>query len=598
MEKEKYNKQKLRNAEIVSSLIDIETNMDNLVDELEIVTKKKFSEFIPANNKIASKGGKGYKVKNKVSKKELEDARKDASSELEKAQDTLNRLFDIARKYNLQGTENEEDNFVVNTEKKVYELFEKLKNGPLNNEEFSDLVELTRQMNFNELVRNYVDMGITVTCDKIEKLEKQENNKVFMVFKPVITKFRQKFKKFKDNEYENPELHVQGIKGETKGDSLRYEDYIDDVNNNLFNLLLEDDFESIMHREFSEKELDDLLNKTEKLKGNYEKLNLPTNDDFYSKENISERDTKWSEYAGTLIETIGELQAMHLKNCYADIRKYAVSKTASGTIVCQIGDKHWPISKDNLVDDIAKFYQMKEEYEKTQEITEEKSKEEEKVEEKIDVVDTPSIIIDPEIVLPEEKEETTIEEIKESEEETKAEETIQEPSVEEPLKEEVAEPIVETEVQSEVIEPEADVIEPIDFAKQAYIEVMSCFVDRAEAERLATEENVSLFETSNLGYGKYIEAINAGEITNDASYEDFVVNQIQKDNGIKYDSDLEEELDNYKEDSEIGVIDDTPIIIENVQSESDLSGYDQMLSVSEPHIFSDVTQPITNSRRR
>ena len=541
MRKSEYDSQKNRNAQLVRDLTKIENNVDRITDELEIVTEK---NYISLSEKILAKGDKSYKVDNAaLEKNKMEEAQRDVALELERYNNRIDELVAIARKYNLQGSL--EDDFVLKTQNKVYELYELVKERPLTSEEYSDLIEAVRQMNFNELAYNYLNLGLTITNDKIVKLQRQSDSKVFMIFKPVITKFGQIFDSFKEEQlekkFENPESAVKYIEEETKQDSLQYTEYINEVNDKLFKLLLDDDYNDALNKNFSREEVDKLLQRTESLKQKFNEVNLPPSSEngLYSQENLIERDDRWNQYAASLFDTIKSLQAMHIANCYEDVSKYKICETKSGTKVCQIGDKTWPISKEHFVDDIEKFYSFVKEYEDS---------------------------------------------LKKEEVEGEEKPQLDEVVMDNPVNDVIDEPQAFENQPTAVIKEEDNIM---DLSKQAYIEFMSCFVDRDEAKSLATYENITVFETSNVGYTKYVEALNTGKIPSDTSYETFVLEQARKDNGIKYDDPVIQ-----KDDSGLDkiVADEAPVVVDNPQT--DLSGFDVSVHDNDPLAFSNDSRKI------
>ena len=642
MEKKQFDMQRSRNADIIHELIDIEKNNQNVTDEMEIVTEKEFSKYISVADKISEKGKQTTKVENKLNKDQIEDAKKSVEEELEKAYSTFNRLSAVARDNNLQGTENPEDDMVLKTQKEVYELYEQLKKRPLTTKEFSDLEVFTKQMATDENIRNYVDLGRAVTWEKINKLKKQSSSKVFMIFKPIKSKFKETLGLIKeenlDKVFENPELSVQNIAKQIDKNSKEYIDYVNRVNDILFESLFEDNFDEVISKIVSLEDVVTLLEKTEKLKEKYDKANKPTKNGLYPIKEILNRNDKWEEYSKSLFETISNLQVMHLKKCYSDIKKYAFDRTSSGTIACRIGNIDLPIAKDHFVDDVALFYKKVEEYENSlskeenleenkekndkpiilDEVPEEKENETEK--EGISPIVVPSLenIKNIEIPIDEPKKEEkapeampsleniknieiSIDEPKKEEEAPKAASSLEnikniEIPIDEPKKEEKVKSLeqlptieLEEEIKESNVEPAT-----LSESKQAYIEFISCFVDKEEAKELATDENVAQFEASNLGYTKYMDALDTGKIAHATAYEDFVIHQLEKDNGIKYDEpnktdDLEKD-----ETGDVIVSNNDPVIIDN--REVDLSGFD-ILS-DDPIQFADEAEQFAPKVKR
>ncbi len=691
MKKREFEELKSRNASVLKDVIAIETSSENPTDKAEIAAEKKFGEYISETDKFASKGSKSYIASNTVSKQQVEDAKKDVEEEIKRAYDIFNGLNDIARENHFVVLD-DEDNLVLENERKVYELYDKLKNGLLTAEEFSDLVDYTRQMSFNESLRNYVDMGRTVVMDRIQKLEKESNKKVFLIFEPVMTKFKEKLGVLETkslDSFEKPRENVTDTDNKTRLEAKEIEAELEAI----FASFFDGNLDEIINENYTAADIEKMLKETEKLKMNYEKTNVAPNDDgLYSVDAVLKRDNAWVEYINSLNKTIKVLQIGHLKQCYSDIQKYKVADTSSGNMIClQVGDEFLSISKDmnKFVDDMALFYKKVHEFE---------NRKEDKEEEKFDIADSfksielnePEMkseqsnekdsaeelnepaVIDPleairnmkiplekkeedEALVEPEREEvsntSSLEETKEIEipindslEKTKEDplEAIKnmEISLEKnednkdlleavrniemsDVKEEVAvekdplEAIKNIEISTSETKEEANspleepdnkksleklptiaTLEPVNepvvslqdnnetnitSPKQAYIEFMSCFVDRDEANNLATEENINMFETSNLGFNRYISEINTGNISSDMTYESFIVSQIKKDNGIKYGEPVKV-VSNKKDDSGLDVIlaDD----VQNISNfEKDLSGLD--VFADDPMQFSD-----------
>ena len=528
MKRNEYEQIEDKNKRIIKEISDMEAS-GKKAQQVEIATPKEFSEFVSELDKINEKGKRSYTTSETVNEKQIDDAYRDVNVELERQKQINDTLLEFAEKYKLISHENEED-YVLGVEKKVSELFERLKNKRLTPEEISDLKIYVKDMNFNALLRNYIELGLSITRNNMEELEKQASNRVLMIFKPLRAKLAKKIEDYNSFSHENIEKQIAEIESETEKRSSEMLKSIEDNNDKLYESLLEEDFERIKNSVVSEIELDKLLKELDRAKAEYDKIET-SDKAFYSQEEIEKREEAWNTYVGYLMDSIIAMQTMHLKNAYNDVQKYKVSDVASGNMICcKVGNEYISVSKNNLENDIELFYRKLKEYENSLNNKEEPALEEPKLKED-------------NIVSLENKEP-----IKEKEESVILNEP-QEPIVEEKT---VEEPITSS---SEIPPTE----QKITSSKQAYIEFMACFVSREEAMAYATDENVNTFETSNIGFNKYLSEINSGKIASDTTYEAFIVDKLQKDNGIKYDSPV----------TEISTNDQTPIT-----NEPDFSGFD------------------------
>ena len=590
MEKREFDAFENRNKELLKDIDTLEREYGNPTDRVEVVTEKDAAQYIPAADKISSNGRKN----NTLGKFSLEATKKDVEEELTKAKNRLNELEKLAEKHHV--SIDSYDSFVKDIEEKVSELYEKLKEIPLTNEEFSDLINYTRELNFTELVRDYYARAALITARNIQKLERVISaGRVSLLFVPTMTKLKEKlgFKtqevSTENQEYaENFQEHIASINDKTKAKADEIERNINEIYDSFFESLVDCDLNGFINNNYTNEDLEKLLKETDKLKKRYDEVNdrIKNNNNLdYIESSYIKKEIVWNKYINSLSKTFKMLQTMHLKNCYDDINKYKTNESTREVIKCKIGNQVVSISKKHFVDDVANFYKILEEYkrdskqndeknefgsletlplepvndikskvENEDNIDEELEKEKLKAKQRKLLEQLPSIDIEPTPEPLPEPEPTPMPENEEEPKEDKVEDFTQLPIID------MESPIIESNKIAEKQEKKSSIIS----SKQAYIEFMSCFIDREEAKVLATPQNIDTFETSNIGVTKYTKALDAGEINSDTTYRDFVMAQIEA-KGLKYDQPVKTKPSDNKESDEI---------LNNSNFEIDLSGFD------------------------
>lgn len=258
------------------------------------------------------------------------------------------------------------------------ELFAKLQKGPLTTDEFNKLVNLATEMNFNETVRNTVDLGYTACMANIETFKNLNTKKA--IFKPIVTKFSKKMQQITENKNLNIDDQIKEREETQKQNAENILFNVEETNKFLLNIIKDEDYEQISAENFSMEEFEKLVDRTADASEKFYDLEAKCTESLmqtgsYNLNDLKNKEAAWNDFSANLFECIEEYQLMHLKNCYEKARDYLFSINSDGTLLCKVGDKFYNISRNNIVDDMAKLSNAVTTFENVKTI-EEKPKEE------------------------------------------------------------------------------------------------------------------------------------------------------------------------------------------------------------------------------
>lgn len=441
----------------------------------------------------------------------------------------------------------------------VFNLFETLEQRPLTTEEFNKLMTLASEMNRDVLIENTINMGREIHRSNIIKLEKMKEGKVFAIFKPVVTKLTKVFGLKKDNVGDNLDEVIETIDGQAETKTGQGLSKLTDAKMMLLDSIADSNFdaiaETIDNESFAERAnimVADFEKWQEAEATNFANIHLYG---CYNIEDLQECENAWSQFFSSFVERVVLQQTMHLKNASLQAKEYLKEVREDGAMVCEINGQTIVITKDNFVDDMAVFYQAANGFEVdlsqlSPAVESESTIEMPEVEEtpEVGVAETTDVVDDPKEETTEEAEESK-EDVTEEVVETKIEEEQARKNLKNLPEIDINEYVdnTEEEIKPEVVyEESADMgYDPIKSDRDAYLAVISLFMPREEAEEYANiQENIDAFNNSDLGYTKFLEAKEKGEISEDTLYYDFGISQLEKRNAMEESStSLEDELD-------------------------------------------------------
>jgi len=549
-----------RNAEILNELENVD--LENALSMIEIATEQELGEgvsaFIPATDTLDSE----QTLSGKITDESVEKVKREVDDLIAEEKSKLEKICLIGHNYLYFG----EGEIDVTDEVRIQvgQLFGKLQNGLLSTKEFNRLVSLTAQMNFNEMLRNTVDLVATVHINNIDTLSAVENKKIIPIFKPLYLKFVEKYRIFKINHKKDFSEQVDSLDKEKEELAKKMSFTVEEANDFMLGIIKSNDFDEKIKQEFSLNDFDALVEGTleshDKFRNIEERCAVTlAKNGSYDLDELLEKESAWNSFSSNMFECIQKYQIKHLKDNYEVAHKYYAETNENGDLVCKVGDNLCIISRENMIDDIAKLSEMVKEYEK--EMEENKSpeiKSEELIEN--DLSDTSFEKVDDEnAVVPEIIEEENIENVN-------------------------------------------------DDIKDTYIDLMSSIYGEEEAGRLASnEENIKAFEESSYSPNKYLEAIEEGKISEDVSYGEFVYNELEK----SLEKSNETEEIEYAEDEEIDYELEQKLAnakhakannFDNAKKQKDIkledtSGIDVSVYEEDPMSFSNE-EPVLTSKRR
>lgn len=501
-------------AQIIEDLLGAEFTNSDLISGVVLAKKREVAELEE----------KGY-VFDITTDEEKE-------SFLSAEQEKMIKLIDVRNKH--YGINRENDVF-AEKKKEFEDLYSTLKERPLTKDELARITEISKEMILDETIHSTLDLSIYMIPSnrgKIKEAGKRDHIGHVSFVNPFV------------NALENFSA-----------------DNIDHVLDSLVS-----NFDRNISDDFSETEVKDLITKFDDLQRVYDILDLQC-EDYFTKGDFDHVDSFINRYnilrarSEILMDTIYKCEKIQLRN-YTDLSiKYKLRADENGNFYYKVGDDEFVISRGNFMDGMALFAKAVNAFEK------------DKVEENISPIEneselTEEIAIDDTTTM-ETPQEEAIEE-KTADQEANLEETAGVDTIPLAVNDEFVVPGFESETQEKAEEinelrstladriPEVYPSETVDAQEKvqedqvlsepaelsdaalAYVEFMNCFdVDKKEATRVAIEqpEVVEKFESSNVGFGKYLQAKNNGEIAEDVSYGKFITTTLEKDQGLKYDQD-------------------------------------------------------------
>lgn len=243
-----------------------------------------------------------------------------------------------------------EEDIVRDVRQQALEIFEKLKSVPLSEEEFNKLNSLVREMVFYQMLSNTLDLGIHMSNSNIAVVNSAGfRSHIGRASVPIF--FNERFKWLlgnKDN-------------ADTKGFD------VNDANNMLFNLV-PDSFDETTSKDATEDAVNALMEKTDELYKHFEMLKEDcskslSKDGYVDAQKVIEMHNVWNEYVVAFTDVINKYQRMNIDK-YINVAKEHRDQDMDGNTIYKVGDEVFTISKDNLVDDLAKFASALDAYEK------------------------------------------------------------------------------------------------------------------------------------------------------------------------------------------------------------------------------------------
>ena len=549
-----------RNAEILNELENVD--LENALSMIEIATEQELGEgvsaFIPATDTLDSE----QTLSGKITDESVEKVKREVDDLIAEEKSKLEKICLIGHNYLYFG----EGEIDVTDEVRIQvgQLFGKLQNGLLSTKEFNRLVSLTAQMNFNEMLRNTVDLVATVHINNIDTLSAVENKKIIPIFKPLYLKFVEKYRIFKINHKKDFSEQVDSLDKEKEELAKKMSFTVEEANDFMLGIIKSNDFDEKIKQEFSLNDFDALVEGTleshDKFRNIEERCAVTlAKNGSYDLDELLEKESAWNSFSSNMFECIQKYQIKHLKDNYEVAHKYYAETNENGDLVCKVGDNLCIISRENMIDDIAKLSEMVKEYE-------------------IEMEENKSPEIKSEELIENDLSDTSFEKVDD-----------------------------ENAVVPEIIEEEN--IENVnDDIKDTYIDLMSSIYGEEEAGRLASnEENIKAFEESSYSPNKYLEAIEEGKISEDVSYGEFVYNELEK----SLEKSNETEEIEYAEDEEIDYELEQKLAnakhakannFDNAKKQKDIkledtSGIDVSVYEEDPMSFSNE-EPVLTSKRR
>ena len=345
-----------RNVQILNALV--QANLTDNINQIDVATPVD-GAYIP--DTVNYKASRNKKVSEQMLEEITDQAEKDVEELKKQTEEQLVEFMKIGKEY-IFFNEGEKDP-TLEVKEKANKLLAKLQNnGPLTTSEFNKLVEYTAEMNFNEMVRNTVDIACEINFSNLDKLEKLKSKKIIAVFKPLMTKFSKKFQLLKDEKISkiNPGNFIADSEMKKKNMTQTIIFNVDDANQFLLDILKDPDFEDIAKEQFSAnhlKELEAQMQENNKLLIEAEEKCMGTlnANGRYDLQQLKDRDAAWDKFSENLIDYIEECQLLKLKESYSVARDYLSEIKENGDIVCKVGNETITISRDTIVDDMAKL---------------------------------------------------------------------------------------------------------------------------------------------------------------------------------------------------------------------------------------------------